>query len=117
MQGYGATFARIYNQMWAGFARDLAPRILDYYADTLLASTNQSLLDLCCGTGQLALHFLEHGYRVVGLDLSDAMLEYARESADMFVQSGQARFIQGDAAAFALDEPEREGRVFFVASR
>lgn len=104
MQGYGAAFARVYNQMWAGFARDVAPRILDFYAETPLAATNQHLLDLCCGTGQLALYFLEHGYNVVGLDLSDAMLNYARESAAMFVQAGQARFVQGDAAAFSLDD-------------
>ncbi len=104
MQAYGAAFARVYNMLWGGFARDLAPRILDFYAGTPIAATEQSLLDLCCGTGQLALYFLEHGYRVTGLDLSEGMLDFAQENASMFVQAGQARFVQGDAAAFTLDE-------------
>jgi SAM-dependent methyltransferase len=104
MQGYGAAFARVYNLLWAGFAREVAPRILDFYARTPIALTEQTLLDLCCGTGQLSLHFLEHGYHVVGLDLSDAMLEHARENTSMFVQTGQARFVQGDAADFTLDK-------------
>jgi SAM-dependent methyltransferase len=104
MQGYGAAFSGVYNLLWTGFARDLAPRILDFYARTPFASTEQTLLDLCCGTGQLSLYFLEHGYRVVGLDLSDSMLEHAKANASMFVQAGQARFVQGDAADFMLDE-------------
>lgn len=104
MQGYGTIFARVYNLLWAGFAKDVAPKLLDFYARTPLAANELSLLDLCCGTGQLSLYFLEHGYRVVGLDLSEAMLEHAKTNADMFVQAGQAGFVQGDAADFRLDE-------------
>lgn len=103
MQGYGTTFARVYNQLWAGFAKDVAPRILEFYAQSQRTSPDQSLLDVCCGTGQLALHFLEHGYQVVGLDLSAAMLRCAEDNARPFVRAGQAQFVQGDAAAFTLD--------------
>jgi SAM-dependent methyltransferase len=59
---------------------------------------------LCCGTGQLALHFLEKGYRVVGLDLSEYMLYYAKENTSQYVESGQAKFLQGDASDFKLEE-------------
>ncbi len=38
-----------------------------------------SVLDLCCGTGLLADELIERGYRVVGVDASDAMLALARE--------------------------------------
>ena len=48
--------------------------------------------------------FLEKGYRVVGLDLSDHMLHYAREHARHYIESGKATFIQGDASNFTLDE-------------
>ena len=37
------------------------------------------MLDLCCGTGLLAGELIERGYRVVGVDASDAMLGLARE--------------------------------------
>ncbi|NIN99288.1 MAG: methyltransferase domain-containing protein, partial [Anaerolineae bacterium] len=61
-------------------------------------------LDVCCGTGQLAIYFLERGYKVVGIDLSENMLRYAQESAAQYIGRGQARFLQADAADFTLDE-------------
>lgn len=39
----------------------------------------RSVLDLCCGTGLLADELIARGYRVVGVDASDAMLAIARE--------------------------------------
>ena len=39
----------------------------------------RSVLDLCCGTGLLAEELTARGYRVVGVDASDAMLALARE--------------------------------------
>ena len=39
----------------------------------------RSVLDLCCGTGLLAGELIARGYRVVGVDASDAMLAVARE--------------------------------------
>jgi SAM-dependent methyltransferase len=39
----------------------------------------RSVLDLCCGTGLLAGELISRGYRVVGVDASDAMLTLARE--------------------------------------
>jgi predicted TPR repeat methyltransferase len=39
----------------------------------------RSVLDLCCGTGLLASELIARGYRVVGVDASDAMLARARE--------------------------------------
>ena len=102
-QAYSAGFAPVYNAMWRGFAERAAPLILEFYADTPVAHTNTAVLDLCCGTGQLAVHFLEHGYAVVGIDLSAPMLHYARENARDFLANGQAAFIQGDVSAFSLD--------------
>ncbi len=39
----------------------------------------RSVLDLCCGTGLLAGELIGRGYRVVGIDASEAMLALARE--------------------------------------
>lgn len=104
MQAYNESFARIYNMRWAGFATNTAPKLRAFYEDTPLGQHEHTLLDLCCGTGQLALHFLDNGYQVTGLDLSEAMLDYARSSAAPYIVAGQARFVQGDAANFAFDE-------------
>lgn len=105
MQAYNPTFARVYNIRWANFAQNAAPRLRAFYESTPLGEHNHDLLDLCCGTGQLAQHFLDSGYHVTGLDLSDAMLDYARQNAAPYLVTGQARFVQGDAANFEFDEP------------
>ncbi len=104
MQAYNPSFARIYNIRWASFAQNAAPRLRACYESTPVGQENHSLLDMCCGTGQLALHFLDNGYQIVGLDLSAAMLDYARANAAAYIVSGQARFIQGDASNFEMDE-------------
>jgi predicted TPR repeat methyltransferase len=39
----------------------------------------RSVLDLCCGTGLLAGELIGRGYRVVGVDASEAMLAVARK--------------------------------------
>jgi len=86
MQAYGPKFATIYNLQWGGFARQVAPRLQEVYEATPLGREQKTLLDVCCGTGQLALYFLEQGYWVEGIDLSEAMLQYARENAGEWVQ-------------------------------
>ncbi len=104
MQAYGKAFARVYDRHWGGFARHAAPIIREFYEDVSGVQSHKTLLDLCCGTGQLAAHFLERGYRVTGLDLSEHMLSHARRNTLPYVESGQARFVQGDASNFSLDE-------------
>lgn len=103
MQAYSGVFARVYNLFWADFADQVAPRIVDFYESTLTGKTHKSVLDLCCGTGQLALHFLRRGYRVIGIDLSEDMLHHARANAASHLVSGQAEFVKGDATRFALE--------------
>lgn len=104
MQAYSASFAPIYNLRWGDFTRYIAPRILKYYENTPVGQRNKTLLDLCCGTGHLALYFLEAGYRVIGIDLSPAMLQYARQNTENYHESGQVVFIQADAADFRFSE-------------
>jgi SAM-dependent methyltransferase len=48
---------------------------------------------VCCGQGTLAEHFLSHGYRVTGIDLSEPMLAIARQNLRGYLQAGQARLI------------------------
>lgn len=104
MQAYNPAFARIYNLRWANFAQNAAPRLRAFYESTPLGEYNHNLLDLCCGTGQLAQHFLDFGYQVTGLDLSESMLDYARQNVAPYLVAGQARFVQGDASNFEFDE-------------
>jgi ubiquinone/menaquinone biosynthesis C-methylase UbiE len=101
---YNPGFAKFYNAHCGGFAREVAPRILDFYAATPLGQQQAPVLDLCCGAGHLAVFFLRKGYQVTGIDCSEPMLNYARANACSYIQSGQARFIAADATEFCLDE-------------
>jgi SAM-dependent methyltransferase len=54
------------------------------------------ILDLGCGTGQIAQQLLNKGYRVTGLDASEGMLNYARNNAPT------GKFLLEDARFFKL---------------
>lgn len=103
MPGYSKTFAQIYNDRWAAFPEQLAPQIMAFYVDTPIGQHNRSMLDVCCGSGQLASYFLEHGFSVTGIDLSEAMLEHAKKNTLKYVQNDQAKYIKADATSFTLD--------------
>jgi SAM-dependent methyltransferase len=85
------------------FASTAAPRIRALYEATYGDDAERSVLDVCCGVGTLAEHFLSHGYTVTGIDLSEPMLALARQNLDRYLQDGQARLIQADAASFSVD--------------
>jgi SAM-dependent methyltransferase len=91
-------FAWIYNKHWGGdFVQRTLPVLEKLFLRHLPAGAR--VLDLCCGTGQLAQVLTERGYTVTGLDGSEEMLRYARENAP------QAQFILGDARHFVLASP------------
>jgi SAM-dependent methyltransferase len=101
MNAYGAGFAKVYDLRWSSFAIGIAPLIQAYY-ETACADRERSLLDICCGTGQLSRFFLEKGYRVAGLDSSEHMLSHARDRAADYVSAGKAQFMQADASDFKI---------------
>jgi demethylmenaquinone methyltransferase/2-methoxy-6-polyprenyl-1,4-benzoquinol methylase len=54
-------------------------------------------LDLCCGTGDIALSLARRGADVVGLDFSEPMLAVARQKKIPRAALRPPQFIQGDA--------------------
>ncbi|HEX4265509.1 MAG TPA: bifunctional demethylmenaquinone methyltransferase/2-methoxy-6-polyprenyl-1,4-benzoquinol methylase UbiE [Verrucomicrobiae bacterium] len=54
-------------------------------------------LDLCCGTGDLALALAKNGADVKGLDFSEAMLRVAREKSKAQNPTSKIEFVCGDA--------------------
>ena len=89
------TFARMHNESWGPQVSEL---VLPDLEQLLLQYLPQGayILDLCCGTGQLAQKLLRKGYQVTGLDGSEEMLRYARENAP------SSEFILDDARFFKL---------------
>jgi SAM-dependent methyltransferase len=66
-------------------------------------------LELGCGTGRITLAIAEAGYRVVGLDVSEKMLERAAEKRGALRRESRERvhLVQGDMTAFDLGEKFR----------
>jgi SAM-dependent methyltransferase len=87
-------FAWLYNQEWTEFTQSIFP-LLKYLAGKSL-HRGAEVLDLCCGTGQLAQILTENGLKVTGIDISAGQLHYARKNAP------EARFIKADARSFKL---------------
>jgi demethylmenaquinone methyltransferase/2-methoxy-6-polyprenyl-1,4-benzoquinol methylase len=63
-------------------------------------------LDLCCGTGDLALALAQRGAETTGLDFSPQMLEVAenRRLQDSKLKTQNLKFIQGDAQQISFPD-------------
>ena len=88
-------FAWTYNRHWGGHALRIFCPVLQVLLLPELRR-NARVLDLCCGTGQLARWLTDQGYRVAGVDGSEAMLRFAEQNAP------GASFTLADARAFHL---------------
>lgn len=91
-------FAWFYDKYWGGGPGSFTTRVLPIIDRLVLTHTPAAgrVLDLCCGTGQLAHELTTRGYRVTGVDGSAEMLRFARHRAP------GVEFIQADARAFSL---------------
>ncbi|GMQ46669.1 methyltransferase domain-containing protein [Vibrio sp. 10N] len=57
-------------------------------------------LDVCCGTGLLAIEMSNWLDQVVGIDISQPMLDYAKKKS---FDVEHIQFVRGDATSFTLD--------------
>ena len=88
-------FAWFYERYWSEEFHSAAFPILErIWLDRLPAGAR--VLDVCCGTGNLAALLAARGFYVTGVDASPEMLVYARANAPT------AEFILADAASFHL---------------
>jgi SAM-dependent methyltransferase len=59
---------------WVSFVKTVKEKYVD-------SDTNFSVLDVACGTGELAIRFAIEGWKVTGVDLSETMLAVAHEKS------------------------------------
>ena len=94
--------------MFNGIAKnyDKLNLLLSFGIDTLwrrklirfvLKSNPSNVLDIACGTGDLALIFAKKGISVTGADISQNMLEVAKHKADKISKSNAPEFILASA--------------------
>lgn len=75
-------FARYYDGYVQRFTSDLAM----YGA---FCQPEHRILEVGCGTGRVLRYLLERGCRITGIDISEEMLEIARQRLESFETSGQ----------------------------
>jgi len=71
---------------------------IDFYRALVMETRAKSVLEIACGTGRIAARLAQNGLRVVGVDLSPAMLDIAR------AKNSNARWIEGDMRSFEAGE-------------
>jgi len=102
-----------FDEVAAEYDDEMSPEYNECVAlvlDHAAASSEDTVLDLGCGTGAIALGLADDAGRVVGRDISEGMLEEARQKADERglenVEFGEGRF----------RDPNYEGAVDVVTS-
>ncbi len=91
-------FAWFYHKYWGGGPTSFSTHVFPVLERLILPHVRQGgrILDLCCGTGQLAQDLTARGYTVTGVDGSAEILKYAR------VHAPGVEFIHADARSFSL---------------
>ncbi len=72
-----------------------------------LSLSPRKVLDLCCGTGDLAINLTrlaDDGMELVGVDYSLPMLEIATRKAERLARGRKISFIYGDAASLPFPD-------------
>ena len=93
LQGW-AEKARFYDDHFAGVTRQAIGPIISGLGDL----SDCKLLDICCGTGDLAEAAVQSGAHVEGVDFAEPMIEIARERVPA------AQFQVGDAENLSYED-------------
>jgi ubiquinone/menaquinone biosynthesis C-methylase UbiE len=94
-------FARLYSTgSYPQYSKYIASKLTDILAR--LGASPSSILDLACGEGTFVLEAANLGYEVTGIDMSENMIDLARDNAKE--AELEATFIQQDMRELSLDD-------------
>jgi SAM-dependent methyltransferase len=91
------SFAWFYDRYWAAPFQDWQRPALEKLLFPAVAE-GERILDLCCGTCNLAAQLVSRGYEVTGVDSSAEMLRFARRNVP------EGMFVQAEATDFKLEQ-------------
>ena len=98
--------AKIYDKIWGKYDYDADVKFLDWLFKEYGC---RSIIDIGCGTGNHAIRLSKLEYEVTGVDISETMLEIAKEKD----KDAKIRFIQGNMRK--LEKPIPKGKKFDAA--
>jgi SAM-dependent methyltransferase len=93
----------LYYDILFGWDRDAEAAFYEGVLARAGVKPGDRLLEVACGTGQIARRLAKRGFALTGLDLSEAMLAFLREQADQ--EGSSVATLAGDMAEFRVSEP------------
>ena len=95
------TFAYLYDELTQNVEYEKrCEYILSFFEQNGIKSG--TVLDLACGTGSMSIPFMKKGYRIIGVDLSEEMLEIA--SNRLFEAGNNLSLLKAKMQEFELPE-------------
>lgn len=101
---YKTAFESEYLELYSHRDEEEAQLLHDLVSSHVQLKTGGMILDLCCGAGRHSEVFCSKGHRVVGLDLSRALLTQAKTRV-----CNQMRFLRGDMRHLPFQSGEFAG--------
>jgi len=108
----GELFLQILNYMWPQ-SEPIVDGIVKLAQVNGIASGK--VLDICCGNGRIAIPLAKRGFDVVGIDISEVLIEDAKAKAQNHGVENRTKFITADARNLE-SELKGEGRFDLVIS-
>jgi demethylmenaquinone methyltransferase / 2-methoxy-6-polyprenyl-1,4-benzoquinol methylase len=108
LQSYYSRIHKTYDLVNGLFTFGLDKKWRRHTVDACLENQPRRILDLCCGTGDLAVSISRkalHPVRITGFDLNPDMLSIARQKAARFNHAA-IEFIQGDVSYMPFQDGE-----------
>lgn len=105
MESYGR-FAAVYDRLMEDMPYDAWVEFAEEAWRRYMPSKPERIVDLGCGTGNIALPLAARGYALAGIDLSETMLAVAEQkAASAPVKSGSIRWLCQDMREWNAGEP------------
>lgn len=90
-------FAKYYDIYVKDFSGDI-PLYLSF------CRKNDEILEVGCGSGRILKPFLENGYKITGVDISNEMLELSEQKLKGYIENGSLKLKNLDFRYYSLKE-------------
>ncbi len=111
-------YAWLYDIIYKKYIKKTVPKIIDFVEHVFSTDAErqvEKILDLACGTGGPTLELARRGYIVVGVDLSEEMIQIARNKAEKQGLSNNVSFIVQDMTKIDYREEFDAVTLFFTS--
>lgn len=102
MSNFSADYAEYYDSFYAEKEYEKECDVLEQAFESFGSESPVHLLDLGCGTGRHALIMSKRGYKIVGVDSSQMMLNIARDAEARVSSHHDIEWLCGDLRLFSI---------------